>query len=133
MKKHTVVISIVIVFLISVVVSSLAVAHGWKAPKKDSKISTPLMADDINIQTGKKLYSNLCSACHGKNAEGGVNLNLDMKPVPPDLTKRLKGHSDGDFYWKIKTGRGDMPPFKEELEQKEIWQIITYIRSLISD
>ncbi len=131
MKKNALV--IVIIFLIGFVISGLAIAHGWKAPKKDSEISNPSVFDDLNIQTGKKLYSNLCSACHGQNAEGGANLNLDMKPVPPDLIKRLKGHSDGDFYWKIKTGRGDMPPFRGELEQKEIWQIITYIRSLITD
>ncbi len=85
----------------------------------------------MTIEAGQQIYNNFCSACHGDNAEGGGRLDLDIQPVPPDLKTRLKGHSDGDFFWKVKNGRGNMPAFNEDLEDKKIWYLVTFIRSLI--
>ena len=38
-------------------------------------------------------------------------------------------HPDGDFFWKIQEGRGDMPSFNDDLSEEQIWEIINYIRS----
>lgn len=46
----------------------------------------------------------------------------------PNLKQRLKTHSDGDFFWKINEGRGQMPSFKDELSDEEKWYIINYIK-----
>jgi mono/diheme cytochrome c family protein len=114
-------------------ISSLAIAHGWKAPKNAAQVQNPIKINDESISKGKELYDQSCSYCHGDNAQGGAGLNLDMKMTPPNLKDRLKGHSEGDFFWKIKKGKGDMPPFKEDFEDEEIWQTIAYIKSLMVD
>lgn len=40
------------------------------------------------------------------------------------------GHPDGDFAWKIKNGRGEMPAWEEDLEEIEVWHLVNYIQSL---
>ena len=38
-------------------------------------------------------------------------------------------HTDGDFFWKIQNGKGEMPSFKEDLSGNDIWNVINYIKS----
>jgi len=122
--------ALLIVFII-VCICSLAIAHSWKAPKDATLVQNPIKITDDSILKGKELYDQFCSYCHGDNAQGGEGLNLDMQMIPPNLKNRLKGHSEGDFFWKIKRGKGDMPTFQEDLEDEEIWQMIAYLKSLI--
>lgn len=106
-------------------------AHNWMAPENDAKKENPIKINEISINNGKKLFENFCSSCHGPKANGIskeiTGLNMDT----PNLPTRLKNHSDGDFHWKILNGRNDMPSFKEELSENEIWNIINYIKTLI--
>lgn len=41
----------------------------------------------------------------------------------------VSSHADGDFFWNIQEGRGEMPAFNEDLTEMEIWSIISFIRS----
>lgn len=131
MKKKDKIYGVLSVFFTIVCMSSLAIAHGWKAPKDAAGLQNPIKVSHGSISKGKAVYDQFCSYCHGDNAQGGEKLNLDMQMTPPNLKARLKGHSEGDFFWKIKNGRGDMPAFQDDLEDKEIWRTISYIKSLI--
>ena len=46
------------------------------------------------------------------------------------LVKRLINHTEGDFFWKIQNGKGKMPSFKEDLLEKQIWNIVNFIKGL---
>jgi mono/diheme cytochrome c family protein len=39
-------------------------------------------------------------------------------------------HKDGDFFWKINTGKGNMPSFKNKLAKNDIWDLVNFIQSL---
>ena len=107
-----------------------AIAHGWKAPPEDAQNINPLQMNAESIQEGRQAYDYACASCHGKSAKGdGPNTN-DMNPKPADLIMRIEKHSEGDFFWKISTGRGEMPGFADEFTKKQIWSIINYIKSL---
>lgn len=123
--------SMFVILLVTMGLYGLVLAHGWRAPEEFSKMANPIKENSAAIQSGQELYTSFCSYCHGISAEGGDKLELDIQSTPPELKKRLQSHSDGDFFWKIKTGRGDMPSFEEDLEDKEVWEIISFIRSLI--
>ncbi|HCY83712.1 MAG TPA: hypothetical protein DHV36_01090 [Desulfobacteraceae bacterium] len=126
--------ALVAFFLITLpVVYSQVWAHGWKAPKPASKMENPLPSTPEVLKSGETLYQDFCSSCHGMNARGGSSEELGLSMAPPDLVKRLKEHSPGDFYWKINHGRGDMPGFKDDLEPDEVWGIIRYIEGLIPE
>ena len=104
-------------------------AHGWMAPEKSANVKNPFVLDERSVEKGKKAYSHNCAACHGDNIEGLNAGETGLGKHTPNLKKRLKTHSDGDFFWKIKEGRGYMPSFKDHLPDDQIWQIINYIRN----
>jgi mono/diheme cytochrome c family protein len=107
-------------------------AHGWKAPEEVAKITNPIPAGNKSIELGKDIFSSFCATCHGAMAKGKSKEEADTSMDPPNLKMRLKNHSDGDFFWKIQNGKGDMPSFKEDLEDKEIWSLIIYLRHLLN-
>lgn len=123
---------IVLVLLIFYTVSMpmWAIAHGWKAPSEAAQQINPLPMNAASIEEGRKAYSYACASCHGKNTRGDGPIAKDLDTKPADLIKRIENHSEGDFYWKISTGRGNMPGFEGELTKRQIWSIINYIKSL---
>lgn len=106
-----------------------ATAHEWMAPRGMAKIQNPLPVKPEIISHGKRLYLQLCSYCHGENLAGLSGEITGLTKPTPNLKARLKTHSDGDFFWKIQHGKGDMPSFKDELEDEEIWSILQFTRS----
>ncbi|MGL1933282.1 MAG: c-type cytochrome [Desulfotalea sp.] len=113
----------------SIPTCQIALAHDWMAPKNAREIISPVPANIESINTGKKLYESLCASCHGDSFEGGLADQLGLKKDPPALKSKLKTHSDGDFVWKIKTGREEMPAFSDELTDLEIWSIMHYLKA----
>ena len=46
-----------------------------------------------------------------------------------ELISASPGHREaGDLAWKISTGRGDMPPLKETLNDNAIWHLVNYLQ-----
>ena len=120
----------IISLTVIVVFSEITVtAHEWMAPKEKAKIQNPLPAEPEIISHGKNLYLQLCSYCHGDNLAGLPSEITGLTKPTPNLKARLKTHSDGDFFWKIQNGKGDMPSFKDDLNDEEIWSILRFTRS----
>ena len=107
-----------------------AFAHGWMAPKKEAAKKNPIKMNEQAISLGKSIYDEFSMNCHGKDGKGKGPGAVGLKHRPQNLLKTMKSHSDGDLFWKIKTGRTDMPSFEEDLDEKEIWSVIHYLRSL---
>jgi len=105
-------------------------AHGWTAPKEAAKTVNPVEQSTSSIDRGKETFLQLCAYCHGKNAQGQSAAEAELKVGPPNLVKRLAHHSDGDFHWKIQNGNEEMPSFRDDLSDGEIWDIINFIKSL---
>lgn len=101
----------------------------WMAPEQEAHAQNPVPADNNSVARGKKVFLQNCSACHGENAEGLDAQSVGLEKNPPDLKERVKMHPDGDFFWKIKEGRGEMPSFNGDLTDEQIWEVINYIRS----
>lgn len=102
----------------------------WQAPESALSQTNPIPADQASVSVGAALYSELCARCHGAQLEGdGADGN--SLSIPPTNLREMSGrHSDGDFAWKINKGKGDMPAWEEELDDKEIWSLVNYIQSI---
>ncbi len=109
-----------------------ATAHEWMAPREMAEIENPLPATPEIIKQGKGIYQQECSYCHGENLAGLSGEITGLTKPTPNLKERLKTHSDGDFFWKIQNGKGDMPSFKDDLNDEEIWSILQFTRSEIN-
>ena len=105
------------------------VIEHWQAPKSAMQETNPVIVNAASLKVGEALYLELCSRCHGENLQGDGpdGISLTMKPT------NLKDMSDGDFAWKIRTGKGDMPAWEDDLEPNEIWSLVNYIQSFAKD
>jgi mono/diheme cytochrome c family protein len=120
---------ITIISFILTLASPLA-AHEWMAPKDAANARNPVPQTEGSTQRGKELFSQNCAYCHGEQAEGMFASSAVLKKDSPNLVQRLKSHTDGDYFWKIQHGRGQMPAFKDDLKNDEIWDIINFIKSI---
>lgn len=104
-------------------------------PNYASKVN-PLEKSAENIAAGKKIYESNCALCHGKTGLGDGEAGKDLKPPPANIAMFIKMHRvpDGYLYWTIAEGgiplKTAMPPFKEVMQNAEIWKTILFLREL---
>ena len=54
----------------------------------------------------------------------------DLKSQVPALTNpEIWRQSDGALFWKISTGRADMPGFEDMLSEEQRWHVVNYLRA----
>ena len=76
------------------------------------------------VAAGKQLFANLCVACHGESAKGGVG---------PDLTVSTYkyGKARLDIAKSISEGRpGGMPAFSSQINHEQIESLVEFVLSL---
>lgn len=106
------------------------------APAEYADLENPLGSDAATA--GKAVFDSKCATCHGESGKGDGPGGAALNPRPGDMTK-LGAKSDGYIFWRISEG-GTVDPFKTQgslmpawkniLSEKEIWQVVTYVRTL---
>jgi mono/diheme cytochrome c family protein len=87
--------------------------------------TNPLAWDDAGaIAAGQALYDEDCAGCHGEDGAGRV-------PGVPDFTDpSSQAETPGNtsiYICSIAEGFENMPPFKDQLSEEEMWQVLVYI------
>ena len=92
----------------------------------------PVKPTSESIAQGKKWYGYDCAMCHAKDGDGKGGVGADMKLKVSDLSDpaTLKDRTDGELFYIIKNGKGDMPPEGTRLKSDELWSVVNYVRSL---
>jgi mono/diheme cytochrome c family protein len=96
------------------------------------KLKNPIPADAPSIEEGRKLYQRYCASCHGASGKGDGSMAL-AGGTPANLTDEAWDHgsTDGEVFVVIRDGTSsDMEPYKDRLTDKQMWQVVNYIRSL---
>jgi cbb3-type cytochrome c oxidase subunit III len=96
------------------------------------RLKNPVPGNDESIEAGKKLYQRYCASCHGPNGKGDGGMALSGG-TPSDLTDDVwdYGSTDGEIFVVIRDGvSADMLAYKEKLNEKQIWQVVNYLRSI---
>jgi len=102
----------------------------WIVPDdKKRKLST-FPFDEETKKAGEKIYTVNCVSCHGTPGKGNF-LNLVPSPGDP-ATEKIQRNTDGEIFFKVSNGRGQMPSFKNSLSTNEIWHVISFVRSFNS-
>jgi len=130
--------NIIVVFLFALIVSCNSTEEKssavWTAPGSASLLKSPFtITPDIELK-GQQLYMLYCWSCHGKTGggDGAAGHSLDQKPANFHDT-RIKKEPDGALFWKMSTGKGTMPAFKDVLSEEERWSLVSYIRKLATE
>ncbi len=106
-----------------------AMGH-WAAPAKMARRKNPTPRNATSLSRGAKLYQSNCASCHGREGRGDGPVSRSLSPRPANLTKMARMHTDGDFAWKIATGRGAMPAWNGVLSEDQIWEVVHFIQAL---
>ena len=100
-------------------------------------MKNPVEATAKSLASGKNVYNRYCAECHGVTGNGvsekAKTLAEAGEPKPSDLTddKWDHGSTDGEIFIVIRDGiSADMEGYKDKLTEKQIWQVINYIRSI---
>jgi len=107
---------------------ALAAADGaWlaKVPATDHERKNPYFGQADAIAAGRNIFEEHCARCHGENAEG-------KKKRPSLRTARVQQQATvGDLHWLLVNGsmKKGMPSWAK-LPDPQIWQLVSYLKSL---
>jgi len=108
-----------------------APAAEYKIPPEAGKMVNPVKPTAASLAQGKKTYGIDCEVCHGKDGDGKGDLAADMKVKLADYRDpaALKDRTDGELFYIIKNGKGEMPSEGDRAKTDAIWNLVNYIRS----
>ncbi|MCB1158617.1 MAG: cytochrome c, partial [Leptospiraceae bacterium] len=98
-------------------------------------LSNPVTKKTLAVyKRGEERYQIYCTPCHGVRGEGNGTV-VGPKPrfayaVPPLVSEKIQGWSDGQIYHIITNGRGLMGKYAPQIPSEDRWKIILYIRKL---
>ena len=96
-----------------------------KVPAKDRERKNPYEGRTDAIAAGRLVYEEHCSKCHGENADG-TNKRPSLKSA-----RVQQEATEGDLHWLLVNGNmGRGMPSWSKLGDPQIWQVISYLRSL---
>ena len=104
-----------------------AASSDWlsQVPPRDRQKINPYHDQPEAIQAGRLLFSDHCAQCHGESAQGS-------NKRPSLRTQRVQVEAtEGDLRWLLANGnrRRGMPSWSK-LPDQQLWQLISYVRSL---
>jgi mono/diheme cytochrome c family protein len=98
-------------------------------------LPNPVPRSSASRERARQTYLVNCATCHGVagDGQGPMAPYYSRSPagvVPPaDLASpRVQSRTDGQLWWIIGQGLGNMPPYGDLLDDEQIWLTVLFIR-----
>ena len=102
-----------------------------RMPPEKTVDEFPFPIDKAVIERGHQRFDVYCSPCHGRIGNGlGMIVRRGFKQPPSYHTDRLRNAPVGHFYDVITNGYGGMLNYAAQVQPRDRWAIIAYIRAL---
>lgn len=104
--------------------------------KAATQITNPFTFTPEEISgEGKKLFTVYCAICHGEAGDGAGYLSSIDKfpPAPSYFMEPLLSKPDGQRYHTVMYGKGMMGSYATQLNHRERWLVLSYVKSLQND
>ena len=99
--------------------------------KEDTRSISDYYVDEAFLKNGKKNYNIYCSACHTKTGNGTKSIVSQSGWIVSNILEDTTyERTDDSIYDIIKNGVRSMPGYGNKINNKEIWQIVLYVRAL---
>lgn len=98
--------------------------------------NTALRFNDGDMAEGKRLFNIYCGICHGTSLDGQGPLYASGKfaAMPANLKDAKYLHMPaGQIYAAVKYGKGMMGSYASQLDIKQRWMVIAYIKKVQSE
>jgi mono/diheme cytochrome c family protein len=116
--------------LVAMSATIVAQPKPWTVPANFKSMKNPVAVSDASNKDGKTIYDKNCASCHGKTGLGDGVKARALQTFPGDFSKAdFQGQTDGDHFYKTKTGRGEMPKYEGKLADNDIWNVVNYMRT----
>lgn len=93
----------------------------------------PLPMNAETLRGGLHEFGENCVVCHGAPGVDPGAIGQGLNPGAPDLTlPRVQARTDGELFWITSNGirMTGMPAFSPTHDEKEIWEMVAFIRHL---
>lgn len=109
-------------------------AKRWLVGRSAREVpAPPIRFNAFNATIGGMTFRGQCANCHGLDGRVPTEIGRWMYPRALDLSSpEVQRWSDGELFWIVKNGirLSGMPGFGKTQSDEQIWQIVSYIRSL---
>lgn len=94
--------------------------------------ANPVKATPESQARAKQIYGWDCAMCHGDNGNGKGDVATEQKLTMRDYRDpgSLSKLSDGEIYYIIHEGRGQMPAEGPRAKPDEVWNLVIYLRKM---
>jgi len=96
-------------------------------------LQPPLLTENpgADLARGREVFSMICVTCHGPGGAGDGKSTKRGVPPPPSLAgDGAKAMSDGRLFRIITVGQGNMAAHAVQVDRRDRWHVIRFIRSL---
>jgi mono/diheme cytochrome c family protein len=100
-------------------------------PPEAMHMINPVRPTPAGMAHAQKMYGYDCTMCHGANGNGkgelAVQLKMDLKDWSDPTA--LKNRTDGELFYIIKNGVGQMPGEGDRAKPDDLWNMVVMVRS----
>ncbi len=136
MCKHFLAISVLLLAALPITAqqdqkpSGTAATAASKIPDDAVKMANPVKPSPETLARAKRIYSIDCTMCHGATGDGKGDVGADMHLKDFRDADSLKDKTDGELFYVIKNGKGEMTGEGDRAKTDEVWSLVNYIRAL---
>lgn len=103
--------------------------EGYNLAKETLK--SPLDSTQVDLEQAKVLFDIYCVICHGVKGDGQGNLVKREKILGvPRYDDPARAITEGSIYHVIYYGKNAMGSYKNQLSEKERWEVVSYVLDL---
>ncbi len=98
-------------------------------PAADVAKVNPVKATPVSLAKARKMYGYDCAMCHGATGNGKGELAASMNLKDYTDPAALRDLTDGQLFYIIQNGRGQMSGEAGRQNDQEIWNMVILVRS----
>ena len=132
---------IVFIMLISALALVACEGNGASSSANENATLAPVPADYAGLTNplgadaadeGAQVFHTNCEVCHGLEGHGDGPAGQALDPKPRNLAELQTAAGDDFLFWRISEGKPgtSMVAWKGILDEEQIWQAVSFIRTL---
>jgi mono/diheme cytochrome c family protein len=103
----------------------------FSVPPDIAAKTNPVHSTPESLAKAKKMYGYDCAMCHGANGDGKGDMASSLKTPMKNYhdPTALKGMTDGEIFYIIQKGKGEMPGEGDRMNADGIWNMVSLVQS----